>query len=88
MRPALFIDGVPDREPGWTEHKNQFRVSCLALWLELSPQQETALGLNHVPGVSVWSLHVLLVVMWVCSDFVPPSKPGVFKLFSYTGPPG
>ena len=46
-------------------------------WLALSPHNERVPGSIHTRGLSVWSLHVLLVYVWVlsgCSGFLPPSK--------------
>ena len=46
----------------------------VAQWLALSPHSKKVLDSNPSRDVSVRSLHVLLVSMWVYSGFLPQSK--------------
>ena len=51
---------------------------CTVMWLSaLSPHSKRVPGSTPSWGLSVWSLHVLPVYMWVLSgysSFLPPSK--------------
>ena len=43
-------------------------------WVALLPHRKTIWGSNLGSGLSVWSLHVLPVPVWVFSGFLPLSK--------------